>query len=135
MKHLTNTSIHHKMYRNGKVGQDELDEFNENIDNALGKGDFTKRRLRSLFAYLRETGVDYTSVWNKIQQNVVLSLLPLLNEPGNFDPELNCFELLGFDFLLTEKLDPVLLEINMGPSLEVACNTDIVIKYPLLTEV
>lgn len=134
LKHLTNTSIHHKLYRNGKLNQNEQLQFTENIDNALGKGDFTKRRLRSLFAHLRDTGADYTKIWNKIQQNVVLSLLPLLNETEHADTQIRCFELLGFDFLLNENLDPILLEINMGPSLEVACETDMVIKYPLLTD-
>jgi len=133
LKHLTNTSIHHKLWRKGKLNQSEEKEFTHTIDNVIPYGDFTKRRLRSLLAYMRDSGVDIIEVWNRIQKTIILTLLPLLKEPP--DPTLKCFELLGFDFLLTDKLDPILLEVNMGPSLEIECDTDMAVKFPLVTDI
>jgi len=62
----------------------------------------------------------------------MLTLLPLLKETQKTN--FGCFELLGFDILLTDQLKPMLIEVNLGPSLAVSCHTDSVVKKPLLED-
>jgi len=131
MRHLTNTSIHHKLWQEGKISQDSEERFNQAITTALGPGDFSKRRLRSMFAHLYDCGIDLQHIWRQIKKVIILTLLPLTEEPK---VDTKCFELLGFDILLTDKLKPMLIEVNLGPSLSSTCPTDNIVKMPLLQD-
>ena len=46
----------------------------------------------------------------------------------------NCFELLGFDLLLTEEGLPIVMEVNHGPSLETGAAIDQRVKSQVLTD-
>ena len=46
----------------------------------------------------------------------------------------NCFELLGFDLLLTESGHPYIMEVNHGPSLETGAEIDLRIKSKVLED-
>jgi len=100
----------------------------------LGSGDFSKRRLRGLFGHFYEMGVDFRQVWRQIKKVIMLTLLPLLSLNVSKKPNCECFELLGFDILLTDQLKPMLIEVNLGPSLAIAGSTDLAIKPPLLED-
>jgi tubulin polyglutamylase TTLL2 len=132
LKHLTNTSINHKLWRSGKLNMETANEFNNTVDSCLGPGDFTKRKLRTMLSYIGNSGINAQQIWNQVQKNIILTLVTLFTEENY--PNLKCFELLGFDFLLTDTLDVVLLEVNLGPSMEVACMTDASVKYALLSD-
>lgn len=45
-----------------------------------------------------------------------------------------CFEILGFDILLTGELKPVLLEVNHTPSFKTDSSLDLKIKTELITD-
>jgi tubulin polyglutamylase TTLL5 len=46
----------------------------------------------------------------------------------------NCFELLGFDILIDDKLNPWLLEVNLSPSLSCDSLLDSKIKGNLIAD-
>lgn len=65
-------------------------------------------------------------MWKKIEDIIIKTILSV--EPIIFSAveqyvpnRNNCFELLGFDILLDNNLDPWLLEVNLSPSL--ACDS------------
>lgn len=56
----------------------------------------------------------------KIVIKTIISGLPFLqnaySQCKKVDPS-SCFQLLGFDIILTDKKEPILLEVNQNPSL------------------
>jgi hypothetical protein len=46
----------------------------------------------------------------------------------------SCFEILGFDVMLDENLDPFLIEVNHAPSFATDSNLDLNIKRALLQD-
>eukprot|EP01125_Pyxidicula_operculata_P001187 TRINITY_DN1112_c0_g3_i2.p1 TRINITY_DN1112_c0_g3~~TRINITY_DN1112_c0_g3_i2.p1 ORF type:complete len:464 (-),score=96.89 TRINITY_DN1112_c0_g3_i2:80-1471(-) len=132
LRHLTNTSIQTKLMQKGKIPDDVQEEFEATLNNTLGVGDFSKRRLRAFFNYLDSQNIDYQQMWKQIKKVILLTLLPLVEEMKPVSK--NCFELFGFDILLTEDLKPKLIEVNLAPSLGVSAPTDVVIKQPMLND-
>lgn len=47
----------------------------------------------------------------------------------------NCFQLLGFDVLIDDKLKPWLIEVNLSPSLGCSTPLDMELKHNLVTDV
>uniref|UniRef100_A0A6B2L464 Tubulin-tyrosine ligase n=1 Tax=Arcella intermedia TaxID=1963864 RepID=A0A6B2L464_9EUKA len=133
LRHLTNTSIHHSMFQSGKLDPAAQEVFSGTVDALLGPGDFSKRCLSSVFGYLAQGGVDARRIWREIQKVILLTVLPIAK---NARPSHNQkFELLGFDIILTDDLKPHLIEVNLGPSLAIACQTDIIIKKALVEDI
>lgn len=105
---MTNTSIHTKVFGNGSVAVEELEEFRTELNSALGDGDFSKWRIRSLLAYLRNAGHDHKLVWNRFYFLLISNIgdnerirnvirLTLLTVADQHIPRTSkCFELLGF---------------------------------------
>lgn len=115
--HLTNSSINKlspHLYADKKV---------------IGSG--SKWTFAQLNNYLQGSGVDIGLIWKRIEQIIVLTLLPLAPQVPEIDC---CFELLGYDVILDQTLKPWLLEINASPALAVECDIDVSVKSALLTD-
>ena len=96
-----------------------------------------KRSLTWFFSYLDEQGIDSEKLKIKIEEMIVKTMiagLPAIStqyrscQPENYASNM-CFELLGFDVMLTEKCEPVLLEINHTPSFSTDTPLDKHIKF------
>ena len=67
-------------------------------------------------------GIDHEKIFKKIEDIIIKTLISAENVINNatemFVPyNNNCFELLGFDVLIDDNLEPWLLEVNLSPSL------------------
>ena len=98
--HLTNTSIN----KHSETYQDEKE--------SVGAG--CKWTLQQLRAHFKKMGVDDGRLWQRITNIILLTLVALIPEVPTTK---HCFELLGFDVLIDEKLKPWLIEVNFSPAL------------------
>ena len=125
--HLTNYSIN-KFNPNFKVNEGD----NE-------KGDASKISFKDTNAYLEKEGIDTELLWRKIEDLIVktiLSVEPLIaNGMEMYVPfKTNWFELLGFDILIDQEINPWLLEVNLSPSMGWDSAFDQKIKSNLLAD-
>jgi tubulin polyglutamylase TTLL6/13 len=101
-----------------------------------------KRSLTSIFNLLKTRGVDINSIQAKIDSLIVKTLLvgkPMLNHLYGLSQTDNlandhCFHILGFDVMLDEHLEPLLLEVNHTPSFATDTPLDKSIKKGLIKE-
>ncbi|EFC41096.1 hypothetical protein NAEGRDRAFT_80835 [Naegleria gruberi] len=126
--HLTNYSV------NKKSDGFEYDPNNFSVGS--------KRNFAFLNDYLEGKGYSPEKVWGDVGDIInktVLSIYPQLvsqyktslsQKHGDFV----CFEILGFDVLLDEKMNPWLLEVNHSPSFNTDTPLDRHVKFNLLTE-
>lgn len=113
--HLTNTSInkHSPAYTTDK--------------ERIGPG--CKWTLTQLRYYFHQNNIDDSVLWIRVMNLIILTVLVQAPQVPKME---NCFELYGFDVLIDENLKPWLLEVNFSPSLSSDCQTDILVKKPLL---
>jgi hypothetical protein len=129
--HLTNYSLNkrNESYKYPKK-TNEIDHEEEDDDSA-GQG--SKRKLTKVFNYMSKMGLNVNKIKAKIDDLVIktiLALLPNIKIESAFESYSNpnkpkFFQILGFDILLKEDLNPVLLEVNCNPSLTVDYETSI----------
>lgn len=81
--------------------------------------------ISDIFPQLAAKGIDIDALWKKIDRVIVLSILAahrfLLAGEAWQCPKWcysRCFQVLGFDILLDENVNPHVLEINYRPSLD-----------------
>lgn len=114
--HLTNSSINKYAHGAGTEG-------NKVFDN--------KWTLQQLKNYLSGSGYDYDALWIKIEKIITLTCINLCDTCPNVD---NCFELLGFDIMVDDKLKPWLLEVNSSPAMAMDGVADSRVKPDLLKD-
>lgn len=99
-----------------------------------------KRSLTSIYNLLKQRGADIKAVKDKIDRLIVKTLLvgkPMLyhmyglSQTGNLSND-HCFQILGFDVLLDQHLEPFLLEVNHTPSFATDTPLDKSIKKNLI---
>ena len=95
--HLTNSSIN-KYAHGGTEGA-----FHDN-----------KWTLEQLKSYCQSSGHSYDKIWLQIEKIVILTCIHLCMVCPATE---NCFELLGFDVMLDQKLKPWLIEVNSSPAM------------------
>lgn len=130
--HLTNYAIN-KQSDNFEKNQDEED---------MESGH--KRSVTAVLKYIEEnvTGVTAEKIWLEIEDIAVKTLISaqahLQHSFRSIQPEDNensmCFEILGFDIFLDEKIKPWLIEVNSLASFATDSPLDKKIKQDLLTE-
>ena len=88
---------------------------NFNSENEDGKGH--KWTLTALRKYFAENGVNFNLIWQKIKDIVIKTIISAESKivaglKMHVPYRNNCFELLGFDILVDDMLQPWLLEVN-----------------------
>ena len=79
--------------------------------------------------YLKSINIEYSDIIEKIKDIIIKSIISVYrnlteeNEKMNIS-DLNFFNLLGYDFLITDKFEPILCEINYNPSMEIHNNVE-----------
>ncbi|KAL3991078.1 Tubulin-tyrosine ligase family protein [Acanthocheilonema viteae] len=86
----------------------------------------SKRLLSTVFHQMETRGVKKQQLWHNIKiiiVKTVIAMLPeiILNYEHYFYDTmgLQCFQIIGFDILITKNLIPILLEVNSSPSLTI----------------
>lgn len=86
------------------------------------------RMVSDVFKGLSKEGVNTSRLWQRIDEAIILSIFSaypfLYKGQTRHCPSYGytrCFQILGFDVLIDEKLNPIILEVNYRPSLE--CDT------------
>ena len=70
-------------------------------------------------------------MWVKIETIIILTCINLCS----LVPDLNCcFELLGFDIIIDDKMKPWLLEVNSSPAMSMETDVDHQVKPALLRD-
>jgi hypothetical protein len=125
--HLTNYSLNKKneSYKFTSDGAGGGDATKKDIND---QG--SKRKLSQMFDQMEKSGIKTKRLKNSIDDLVVKTLFALLPEMkveyayeilpacvNNIGP--SCFQIFGFDILLTNDLKPMLLEVNCNPSLRI----------------
>ena len=95
----------------------------DNVD--LEKISDVSRILSDVFEEFEAKGIKTKEIWEKIDHCIVLTILScykfLTMGEESQCPKIvysRCFQILGFDILLDEKLNPHVLEVNYRPSLD-----------------
>ncbi|XP_006901382.1 PREDICTED: tubulin polyglutamylase TTLL4-like, partial [Elephantulus edwardii] len=124
--HLTNYSVNKKNV-----------EYQANADEMACQGH--KWALKALWNYLSEKGINSDTIWEKIKDVVVKTIIS--SEPYVTSllkmyvrRPYSCHELFGFDVMLDEDLKPWVLEVNISPSLHSNSPLDISIKGQMIRD-
>ena len=119
--HLTNTDIN-KISKN-YVYPNNTDDENVNIWN-----------LKTYKKYLKKNyNMDFNNINIKIKDIIIKTIISVQDKliQNNIDLNLsdnNFYNLLGFDILITDKFEPILLEVNNPPSLDIYDKVDLPMK-------
>lgn len=112
-------------------------EFNSD-PNQLFMGH--KRSLAVFMDWLKEQGHDSDGIWKDIGGIIVktlcvaqptLSHLYRSSQPNDLTSSI-CFQILGFDIFINDKLRPILLEVNHTPSFTTDTPLDLLIKKKVI---
>lgn len=136
-KNISQTMVHLTNYAVNKMNPN----FEENTDPDDAQ-DGHKRSWEAVFQHLREEGHDVDKLMMEIEDLIVKTLIavqPSLShfyhscQPDDYENAM-CFEVLGFDIILDQKLQPWLLEVNHAPSFATESELDRVVKFDVLRD-
>ena len=101
-----------------------------------------KRSLTFAFKYIEQLGHDVEKLKHDIKATIIKTLVmvqPMLShtyrscQPDDVENSM-CFEILGFDIFIDEKLKPWILEVNHAPSFTTDSPLDFKIKKNLISD-
>lgn len=124
----------------------EKDDIYSKLTNtAVNRGNCSNvssitKTLSFVFEKLEEEGINTKDIWKKIDNAIILTIIAAHNYVLKTAHEVcpsyglpRCFQILGFDVLLDEKLDPYILEVNYRPSLEFDTEEEKQLKIEMLS--
>ena len=90
--------------------------------------------------YLKGKKVNYNLLFDKIKDIIIKSVISFYNKIINGNnikdtSDKNRFNLLGFDVLIDDKYEPILLEINTMPDMEIYKKVDKIVKSNLIADI
>lgn len=90
--------------------------------------------------YLNRKKIDWNIIYEKIKDIIIKTIISVQQIIIDKNDELNLkdynfYNLLGFDILITNKFEPILLEVNYSPCMDIYDKVDISIKTNLLTDI
>ena len=108
-------------------------------DDATVEDYGNKWSLSALLQHLRGQGIDTRTLMARVEDIVIKTVLagelPIATASRSQLPHRNaCFELYGFDVLVSDDLQPWLLEVNLSPSLACEAPVDFKIKSHLVAD-
>lgn len=110
-----------------------------NRNNPNAKIESITKTIFEVFQILEQKGVDTGLIWSKIENAVILTILPAINymkfgvsQKGLSKGYNRCFQILGFDFILDNDLNPFILEVNYRPSLDTDTEAERKLKTKML---
>eukprot|EP00976_Prorocentrum_cordatum_P007692 153446-Prorocentrum_minimum.AAC.1 len=117
------------------------DKFEFNSDAEAGDSG-SKWSLTGLREYFDDKGEDFDTAWECIKDLIVKTLVsaqPILQHNYRSvlprpNTGMSCFELLGLDVMLDDKLKPWLIEVNHSPSFTTDTPLDLAIKEELISD-
>lgn len=119
-----------------------INKNNENyVENNNDDQNCSKRSLLWLWEWLASEGKNSVIVWKAIVDVIVKTLVATQahlkrnynsSKLGENDSPLTCFEVLGFDIMLTDELQPILVEVNHTPSFRTDSMLDLHVKRGLI---
>lgn len=125
--HLTNYSLN-------KYNANFVNNTDAEVDDQGSKWSLTALRRK-----MGQMGIDHNMIFRKIEDIIIKTLVSGENVINNATEMFvpfpgNCFELLGFDILIDDTLEPWLLEVNLSPSLNCDSPLDQKIKAHLISD-
>ena len=125
--HLTNYSVNK-----------HSEHFVEN-NNALEDGQGSKWSISALKKLFKDQGINDEYIWIKVKDIIIKTILSIegivfSSCEMHLPHKNNCFELLGFDILIDDFLNPWLLEVNLSPSMNCDAPIDQKIKGELISD-
>uniref|UniRef100_A0A8D8R7R3 Tubulin polyglutamylase TTLL13P n=1 Tax=Cacopsylla melanoneura TaxID=428564 RepID=A0A8D8R7R3_9HEMI len=102
----------------------------------------SKRDISKLNEWFKRNGYETQEIWARIDDVIVKTVLASndkLKEKyratfSKHNDTTACFQLLGFDILLDENLNPIVLEVNSSPSFKTDTELDTEVKERVLTD-
>lgn len=112
---------------NYDINKHNINDFLENKGEGMQAEGLTTDGLRTDFLtvmnYLKRQGYDTDALWHKMTETTALTLLATDAKVSSISASAvkyrsTTFEILGFDFLIDQDMNPWILEVNHAPNLE-----------------
>ena len=98
--------------------------------------------MTAVFSIMKKMGVDIDLLKSKINDVIMKTIIPVVpilshkyrcSQPEDYAGNM-CFHILGFDILIDDKANPIIIEVNHTPSFSADTPLDKKIKFSLIKE-
>lgn len=128
---------------NYDINKHNIADFLENQGDGMSKAGLQTDGLRTDFCtvmdYLRKQGRDVDGLWERMKLATAKTLLAVDSKVSRISSSLvkyraTTFEILGFDFLIDEDMNPWILEVNHAPNLEPHTDLETELKRSMIRD-